>query len=327
MPAKERFGVAAILSKNNSINLSGLDYKKINFSWYFDYCYENSPVGTKKYFPLIGAYSKSGSRKIPDIDVLNNLIKKNRSKYPDNTIWFIGNEVGFDDGLSPAEYAKHYNYYYKCLKKINPTYKIAFGAVPAQYSYVWDFITGSKKPLWQGYPTDYIIDCHKAYSEIFNKKMPVDFYRLNPLAPSIHYDIDNMPHNISFFKNRIIKFRRMMKSIGEQNKPLIIAEFGVLKDSSHKEVIEYMYKALDFLTSKKDKKLGCPNDGYRLVQMWSWYSLIGGGEWNKNGALFDSNLKITPLGMAYAKYIDNLNDDCSKKEKLSYLDIIKRYFK
>ncbi len=58
--------------------------------------------------------------------------------------------------------------------------------------------------------------------------MPVDYYNLHPYAGA----------DIMKFKEIIIDFRKMMRQLGEQDKPLILTEFGVLNETlPQREVI------------------------------------------------------------------------------------------
>ncbi len=99
------------------------------------------------------------------------------------------------------------------------------------------------------------------------------------------------------FVDQIMALRTWMKAHGQQNKPLILSEYSLLypyvidyDDNGNQigcylsdefgncftqpRVSNYLNKTADFLESAKDLKLGYPADDYRLVQQWTWYSMI-----------------------------------------------------
>jgi hypothetical protein len=89
-----------------------------------------------------------------------------------------------------------------------------------------------------------------------------------------------------------------------QNKPLIITEMGVFAgvfDDSfpHERINQFMAKAFDFMLNATDPTVGCPEDGYRLVQRWTWYSL---NDANFNGYLYTNQGQLTDFGLNMANY-------------------------
>jgi hypothetical protein len=63
----------------------------------------------------------------------------------------------------------------------------------------------------------------------------------------------------------------------------------------------------DYLSSASDPALGNPNDAYKLVQKWSWWS---SSHDTSNGWLFDPITKqMTDMGANYASYTANISDD------------------
>lgn len=101
--------------------------------------------------------------------------------------------------------------------------------------------------------------------------------------------------DINLFKKQIINLRRWMKAHQQQDKPLILTEFSLLypfvdyddpinpsqcflRDEfggcfTQQRVSSYMQQTLDFLENGKDPQLGYPEDDFRLVQQWTWYSM------------------------------------------------------
>ncbi len=106
--------------------------------------------------------------------------------------------------------------------------------------------------------------------------------------------------DIQMFKEQIIDLRQWMKEHKQQDKPLILTEFSLLypfldyddpinpsqcflRDEfggcfTQQRVSNFMRQTLDFLENGKDPDLGYPEDDYRLVQQWTWYSMWTEGE-------------------------------------------------
>jgi hypothetical protein len=61
-----------------------------------------------------------------------------------------------------------------------------------------------------------------------------------------------------------------------------------------------MYDAFDYMVKATDPEIGCPADGFRLVQRWTWYAL--NPTLNFNGYLFDGQGVMTDFGLNFANY-------------------------
>jgi len=137
--------------------------------------------------------------------------------------------------------------------------------------------------------------------------------------------------DLSIFRDQVVALRIWMKEHGQQNKPLILSEFGQLypfldyddpanptkcflmdefgQCFTQSRVTSFMQKTTDFMETAKDPNLGYPADDFRLVQHWTWFSLwtepdTSGGSSNM---LKDNYLQISPgsvtalnqIGLAY----------------------------
>jgi len=158
------------------------------------------------------------------------------------------------------------------------------------------------------------------------------------ICPADCYDafvVDDFNYSVTYsmeiFRNRIFTFREWLKSIGEQGKPLWITEYGSLfpdwevmvcydhpddcisRYSPYEEWplesdnIDYMISTFDYLLHSYDSAAGLPDDGYKLVQRWYWYSL-NDHLYSFGGSLFDpdNNKLITKQGIAYKQYVEFL---------------------
>jgi hypothetical protein len=245
------------------------------------------------------------------------------------SLWLIGNEpdeVNIQDNVYPDRYAALYHAFYTFLKARDPTCLVGIGAVV------------QTTPIRRQY-LDLILD---SYQTQFGSSMPVDVWNIHNyvlrekrdypgcpdcwgcgVPPGVPQDVGILydwsehdrldPHPVDptrvGWKQHIIDFRQWMKDRGQQGKPLIITEFGILMWEEHgydyDRVIAFMQGTFDFLTTATDPDTGYPADGYRLVQAWAWFSLDYrfdlGHEVASN--LFDPETQLmSPLGLKYAAY-------------------------
>ena len=102
-----------------------------------------------------------------------------------------------------------------------------------------------------------------------------------------------------------MRLGRWMKSHGEQDKALIVSEYGIPMPAEYgfgaQRVTDFMLGTFDTMLTAADPELGYPADDYRLVQRWAWFSLAD--DTYATGNLIDrADGGLTPLGRAYAGY-------------------------
>ena len=113
------------------------------------------------------------------------------------------------------------------------------------------------------------------------------------------------------FDQQIRAFRAWMKTRGQQNKPLIVSEYGVIygfiaQADTAPEVQDFMIKTFDYFLNTQDCSLGYTADQCRLVQRWAWYSFNDNGQsngFNPFANLFDPlTFQITSTGARFREY-------------------------
>jgi len=134
-------------------------------------------------------------------------------------------------------------------------------------------------------------------------------------------DIEHV--NIEIFEQQIRDFRAWMKERGQQEKPLIVSEYGVLywhcaewADTEQTQCSQNLYDAqlvqnfmldtFDFFLNTKDCDLGYSNDECRLVQRWMWYALNNDGtlSFNPYTHLYNHDSQaLSSLGIAFQNYV------------------------
>jgi len=245
------------------------------------------------------------------------------------SLWMIGNEMdrvdfsgGCQDEMLPEVYAWAYHDLYHLIKGTDPTARVAIGGVlqptPLRLQYlsiVWD-----------------------TYEDLYDEPMPVDVWNVHSYIQSetsglddhsagippglagdpqegVVYEDDCAHTDIEIFDAQIRAFRQWMKDHGQQNKPLVVSEYGVLYKhpecsgqsmNSALAVQGFMLDTFDYFFSTKDCDLGYPADECRLVQRWLWYSLDDDGTLtglNPFGSLFNrQGLWMTSTAHAYRDY-------------------------
>ncbi|MCK4306438.1 MAG: hypothetical protein KAY24_19510, partial [Candidatus Eisenbacteria sp.] len=219
--------------------------------------------------------------------------------FPDGTTWLIGNEIIWDDHRTPVQYAQDYHEFYYGLKAINPTFKIANGSVITSVYY--------DRPGFTGTPYELLDAIRAAYQSEYGEEWPVDVWNIHPYVwtkPTVQEELADL-------ENQLNTFRDYMVSIGEQDKPLIITEYGLLNDHPEQWMIDFLFGSFDILLSKNHPN-GMPSDEGRWVQRWAWF-VNNNHVWYEGGpvqwthcALYNGDtFDIRPLGEAYAAYQSN----------------------
>jgi len=275
----------------------------LGFGWYLDWTVR--PAGLRSaevsYMPMIrlkdGQIAPSGDALLAAVDALP------------GALWLIGNEpdVKWQDNVTPEAYAQAYHDLYALLKGRDPTCQVAIGGV------------SQPTPLRLRY-LDRIL---QAYRQRYGQEMPVDVWNVHnfvlreergswgvDIPPGMDdgagrlYEIDDHD-DLALFRQQLVEFRRWMAERGQQDKPLIVTEYGILMPNEYgfsvEAVRQFMLDTFEVMRTLRDPALGYLADGGRLVQRWCWFSLQD--ERYPTGDLLDpATGRLTPLGEAFAQY-------------------------
>lgn len=298
---RPRWGVGAA---NGSI--SWYDIEPLHLGWYLDWGTQASPPrpGGIVYAQMIRL--TDGVLR-PDAGTIAAVARANPG-----SLWLVGNEpdVVWQDNVTPAIYARLYHEAYVAVKGADPTAQVAVGGV------------SQPTPLRLGY-LDAVLG---VYHEQYGAEMPVDAWNVHnfilqelrgswgvDIPPGIANDQGmlyevNDSDNLEIFRQQIVNFRRWMAQHGYQDRPLIVSEYGVLMPEDFgfppERVAAFLAGTFDFLLTAADPTLGYPADGYRLVQLWFWYSLDDSADHYPTGNLFDPETRaMTAIGEAWSGYV------------------------
>jgi hypothetical protein len=235
--------------------------------------------------------------------------------------WLIGNEPDrrfYQDSLEPHLYAAAYHELYTLIKDADADARVFAGTIV------------QPTPLRLQY-LDLVLE---SYRETFDEPMPVDGWSIHNFIlneVSCAYDDTNctgaeVPPGIDapygeiltiedhdrmdLFVERIRRFRQWMADRGYHGLPLYNSEYGILIPYPHlgnfppARVNAFMDDTFDYMMGATDPLLGDPEDEFRLIQKWSWYS---NSDTSFNGWLFDPQSKaLTGMGQNYAAYVSPL---------------------
>jgi hypothetical protein len=112
--------------------------------------------------------------------------------------------------------------------------------------------------------------------------------------------------DLRLVEEQVLRMRRWMKDHGQQQKPLLITEYGILMPSSYgfppSVVIQFMEESFTLFDSLRDPQLSYAADDHRLVQRWVWFSTY----YNRYpaGNLFNGRGRANPPLRSLSRYLE-----------------------
>ncbi len=231
------------------------------------------------------------------------------------SLWLIGNEpdVPWQDNTSPEDYARHYHELVVFIKTLDPSAQVAIGGVsqvtPLRLDYLDRVLAAYEKQYGEPLPVD-VWNVHafilREERDSWGASIPPGF---DDVQQGMLWEIEDHD-DLDLLRQQLIDFRRWMVRHGQRDKPLIITEYGILMPKEYgfppETVADYMRRSFDLLLNARDAEIGYPADDNRLVQRLLWYSLSD--TMYPTGNLVDPTTgELTPLGQAFAEYVDRLD--------------------
>lgn len=254
------------------------------------------------------------------------------------SLWLLGNEIDrrdwpvWDDSVDPPQiigtdgqgemvpelYARAHYELYHLIKDADPTAQIANGSIiqptPLRLRYLtraWD-----------------------AYQNLYGEPMPVDVWNVHnfilrevrggygaDFPPGVTGTLNDGQYwqqndrdthmNLTIFDQQIRAMRQWLKERGQQDKPLIITEYGVLYQHDgmgNPALVEsFMQGSFDYFLHTTDCGLGYRLDACRLVQRWLWFSMeTQTNGLNPYGGLYATeSLTMTNRGKLFRDYAES----------------------
>jgi hypothetical protein len=273
----------------------------------------------------VGAYVDPPSYTVwPDLDSL-----ADQAANQPGMLWVIGNEIdrrdwesggsaGGQDEMTAELYAKAFHEIRDVIKTADPTAKIAIASViqatPLRLEYldrIWDSYYTQ-----YGYPMGNDIDVWNVHGFILREVRGSWGADTPPgidtsgFLYGVGYDATIAAHhNIAYFQEFIEAFRTWMDDHGQQNKPLLITEYGILFGDytgiSTGDIIAFMESTFDYLLTAQDEEIGYPADENRLVQGWIWFSLNDNVYYPAGKLFYPTTKNLTAVGNAWQAYVSD----------------------
>jgi len=300
--ARARLGVCVSIQYGviESFDVGGLP-----FGWYCDYRFQIRPPRPNgvDYVQTIWGYP-------PDWKALALAVLVNRG-----SLWLVGSEPEnrYQGAYTPSDYARAYHDVYYFIKRLDASALVAVGGIsqptPLRLQWLDRVLASYEMAYGEQMPVDvWNIHCNIAQEKrgSWGSDIPVGLDATEGQLYTLEESDD-----LQIFVEHIVAFRQWMRDRGQQNKPLIISEFGILQPAEYgfppERVNEFMRRTFEFMLTAKDKELGYPPDDYRLVQRWAWFSL-NYQAWDPatgegfNGQLLDWKTgALTPMGREFAR--------------------------
>ena len=304
-------------------------------------------IRTKQKKTETGVYLPDWYTNVPLDENLANLISSNPGD-----MWIVGNEV--ERGPNPGDlnpknlatddiyaeiYVEAYHDVYNFIKSIDPTARVANAGLiqitPMRLQYL--------DKMWD------------AYQQKYGEPMPVDVWTIHAyVLPEL--DANGQANNIAsvalgtnpalgklasggnsalctndnvyciaehdditILDAQIVAMRQWMKARGQQQKPLVVTEYGTLytynnnggnctlKDEfgncfTPERVSKFMGETFDYFKTTKDPNLGYALDDDKLVQQWIWFSAFSSNG-NSGNLLKNTGEDYNLVGEAFIDYI------------------------
>ena len=233
------------------------------------------------------------------------------SRFPGN-VWIIGNEPDniWQDNISPETYAQLYHDLYVLIKSADPSAQFAVGGVtqatPLRLAYLDKVLITYEKLYNSPLPTDWWT-VHgfvlREERDSWGAEIPVGFSEVDHGELYEIWDVGS----VELFKGHLIAFRSWMAARGYQDTPLAITEFGILLSTAHgyppSYVADYLTATFEWLDQASDMEIGYPDDDYRLVQRWAWFSLSDKLYYGSNLAYLMDNV-VTDIGWEFRSFVE-----------------------
>jgi hypothetical protein len=229
------------------------------------------------------------------------------------SLWLVGNEPDraiWQDDATPVQYASAYHQAYGAIKQADPTAMVAIGGVLQPTPLRLRYLDAVLAAYQQAYGGPMPVDVWNTHNFIVREEQGSWGAEIPPglsdaSVQGVLREVSDSD-NLDIFKSQIWAFRQWMRDHGQQNKPLIVSEYGIPMPPDYgfdpERVRRFLYATFDFFLSAQDPALGYPPDENRLVQRWCWYSLADTGY--PTGNLFDpQTFQITSLGEAWRSYL------------------------
>lgn len=326
----------------------------LNAGWYVDWRVNPMPArpGGIEYMPVVRVHQtlSCGARYHADRDACPYAQPLSYQVWPEpavitevaranpGLVWLLGNEIdrkdwaecrqwrgqfcervvySGQDEILPTTYAVAFHELSTLIRQADPTARIAIGGViqptPLRLAYL--------SAVWDHYQDQYgesmAVDVWNVHNFILQEQAGSWGAEIPPGSNATHGEYIGRTDShldLAIFAEQVYAFRRWMKERGQQDKPLIVSEYGVLYPNAAMglaandptPVLDFMTATFDFFLQTRDCELGYAADDCRLVQRWNWFSLDDPSpELNPYGRLLEGTTgELTVTGRHFQSYTE-----------------------
>lgn len=232
--------------------------------WYMDYHWDTPTLSGHGRLYVIRSWEVRGDR--------GAILSAMQASGP--AWWSLGNEPNDpnQDNVSPEEYAELYHTFEGWAIKAQRCKILPAGIANADWNWAEAF--------------------RKAYRQKYGRYPRVDGWNIH------NYVLEEglNPYDVAEFQRRILAFHRWMESIGDEQKPLFLTEFGVLYGNGccnrpvdpPDKIQSFMRDAVRWLADSN------------LVACWAWFASDANPY---NGSLLDQSGQPNALGTIYRELL------------------------
>lgn len=310
----ERAGFNMTIQDSNTLSKYTLTnmVNPISKVWFHNFM-SNNPPETSPYQHQMAALWNGATLTTSQM----NSWKSQATAYPGRKWLFMNEPDNEGQGKkTPAQYAEDYHTFYYGIKGVDSTAKIYAGGI---CQCTWQRIRWLDEMIYHylvTYSEDFPCDGFHAHAytmpEGFGPGVGFAYGLSNPESDSnVSSEAENATwwstnkdKDVTIFKTYVHQLREYLAVNGFADKPLIISEFGMLRDFSTTDHANYLKQTFTYMLDAADTTYGCTTDNYRLVQEFAWFCInyrSGGTNYNVNSWLFNfaSPYAITVVGTAF----------------------------
>jgi hypothetical protein len=273
---------------------------RLKVSWYLNWTvYPSIPTlatsnGTPIFLPMVR--TKPGGL-VPPPDQLREAVRQQPG-----AMWIIGNEPDnvHQDNLLPAQFAEQYHQAYMLIKGEDPRALVAVGGITVASSLRLAYLDVALAHYRAQYGGDLPADAWTVHHYWLPEFEDGSWLGIPPGSPPQRGLMTNLDEhtNPDRLAESVRRFRGWMRERGYRERPLLLTEFGGAIPGLDSALLpQFMRKSVIWLRTAADPDLGYPEDEYRLVQAWAWFSLRYPPL--PVSDLLDEAGRLTPLGEAY----------------------------
>ncbi len=276
-------------------------YKPLRLGWYVDWqAASTAPAANLEYYRTLRVHqNKLGGLYLPSYTISPQLTMQPGGLGPlvqanPGQVWLIGNEPDrpySQDDVMPEMYAQIYHDAYHFIKGIDPTARVANGALvqptPLRLQYLDKVLVAYQLQFDAAMPID-VFNMHAYMIDEAYRKAGADVPPGSTvLTGTMFSEYDHLDATV--FASLLTNMRQWMAARGYQQTPLVVSEYGALYPLwylddfglTQGDINQYLTDVNTWIDTARSTTYGYAPDDYRLVQRAAIYSLDDDGTFSQ----------------------------------------------